>query len=78
MKKALFLVRLLVTVTIFAAAVIQICGLYDKAINVAVPLVGFVMLLQGIEHWNISRKSAIADFCVAGFIFVVSMVVFFL
>lgn len=77
MRKGLFVFQIIVSLVVITAAVIQITGLHPKAVNVAVPMVGLMLLLQGIGNWKNDRAAAITGFCCAGFIFVVSVVVFF-
>lgn len=77
MRKILFVFQIIVSLAVIAAAVAQITGLHPKAINVAVPLLGLMLLLQGIGSLKTDKAAAIIGFCCAAFIFVVSVVVFF-
>lgn len=77
MRKTIFVFQTIVSVLVVAAAVAQITGLHPKAVNAAVPLTGLMILLQGIGNWKNDKGAAIAGLCCAGFIFVVSVVVFF-
>lgn len=76
--KILIIMRIVISVVVMLAAMVQILGVWNKAINVAVPLVGILMLVQSIQEWKTSRASAILGLCTAIFIFVCSCVVFFM
>lgn len=77
MKKLIFVFQIIVSLVVIGAAIMQITGLHTKAVNVAVPMVGLMLLLQGIGNWKDNRAAAITGFCCAAFIFAVSIVVFF-
>lgn len=78
MKIMLFIARIIVSIAIVAAVILQLNGTYPKAVNAAVPLVGLLMLLQGVSEWKSNRGAAWLSFCAAGFILIISLVVFFL
>ena len=78
MKTTLFIARIIVSLAVVAAAILQLNGTYPKAINLAVPLVGLLMLLQGLSEREKNRSAAWLSFCAAGFILIISLVVFFL
>ena len=77
MRKTIFVFQIIVSLVIIAAAVAQITGLHPKAVNVAVPMTGLLLLLQGIANLKTDKAAAIIGFCCAGFIFAISVVVFF-
>ena len=78
MKTLLFIARTMVSIAIAAAVILQLNGTYPGAVNVAVPLLGLLMLLQGVSEWRYNRGAAWLSFCAAGFILIISLVVFFL
>lgn len=78
MNRLLFVLRLALSFIICGAVLLQLRGIYPRAINAAVPLVGVLMLLQGLSEWKTNRSAAWLSFCAAGFIFIVSLAVFFL
>ena len=78
MKTLLFIARTIVSIAIAAAVILQLNGTYPGAVNVAVPLLGLLMLLQGVSEWRYNRGAAWLSFCAAGFILIISLVVFFL
>lgn len=78
MKTLLFIARAIVSIAIAAAVILQLNGTYPGAVNLAVPLLGLLMLLQGVSEWRYNRGAAWLSFCAAGFILIISLVVFFL
>lgn len=78
MKGFIFIARIFVTVAIVAAVILQLNGTYPKAVNMAVPLLGLLMLLQGIAEWKTNRAAAWLSFCAAGFILIAALAVFLL
>ena len=75
-EKILIIMRIIISIIVLLASIIQLLGIYDKAINVAVPLLGALMLVQSIQEWKTSRVVAIHGLCSAIFIFICSFVVF--
>lgn len=75
-KKFLFILRLTVSILVILFALIQILGIWDKAIYVAAPLVGVVMLIQALQEWKKSRGLAIISLICAAFIFICAIVAF--
>ena len=78
MKIIILIARIFVSIAIAAAVVLQLNGTYPGAVNVAIPLLGLLMLLQGVSEWRYNRGAAWLSFCAAGFILIISLVVFFL
>ena len=62
-------------VVVFAS--LQLLGVWDKAINLAAPLVGIVLLVQSAQEWKQRRGVAIFGLCAALFIFGCAIVVWF-
>lgn len=59
-------------------AILQIFNIWDKAINVVIPLMGITMLCQAYTFWNKSRKVAYFSIATAVFILLCAIGVFFL
>ena len=78
MKTVIFIARIIVSIAIAAAVVLQLNGTYPEAVNMAVPLVGLLMLLQGMGEWRKNRSAAWLSFCAAGFIFIAAIAGFLL
>ena len=77
-EKVLVIMRIFISIIVMGAAIIQLLGVWDKAINIAVPLLGILMIVQAIPEWKTNRSVAILSICSAIFIFVCSFVSFFM
>lgn len=77
-EKVLIIMRIIISIIVLIASIVQLLGIYNKAINLAVPLLGLLLLVQSIQEWKASRGVAILGFCSAIFIFICSFVVFFM
>ena len=76
-NRIMLIVRIIVSICVLIFAALQIFGVWDKAIHLAVPLVGIVLLIQSIQEWKQQRGVAIFGFCVVLFIFFCTFVVWF-
>ena len=76
--KVLLVLRLTASVGATVCALLHIFLIWDKALHVAVPLIGIQLLIQSIQEWQKSRVSAILGFCGALFMFVCCAVVWFM
>ena len=55
--------RIIISVVVLAGAVLQITGVWDKALNVAIPLLSVLILIQSIqEHKEQKKASAIVGY----------------
>lgn len=75
-EKFLFLTRLVASIIVMVFALIQLLGIWDKAIYVAAPLMGVAILIQSIGEWKTSRGVAIFGLICSAFIFICSIVAF--
>lgn len=78
MEKVIVIMKVIISIVVMVAASIQLFGVWDKAINIAVPLLGILMIVQAIPEWKTNRSVAILSICSAIFIFVCSFVSFFM
>ena len=62
-------------VAIMALAILQVFGIWTKAVNVFEPLLGLLILLQALENWDTKRKSAIICLGAAIVIFLVTILI---
>jgi len=76
--KALLVLRLTASVGAAVCALLHIFLIWDKALHVAVPLLGIELLVQSIQEWRKNRISAVLGFCAALFMFVCCAVVWFI
>ena len=68
-SKILSAVRLLAVVGVVALAALQLLGIWDNAIDLAIPLLGIVLLIQSVQEWNRQRGAAVCSLCAALFVF---------
>lgn len=68
---------ILVSVCVILLAALQISGKYENATDILVPLLGLILLCQAYTQWQSQRKVAYFSIVTAVFIFVCSIVVFF-
>ena len=61
-----------------AFAVVQVLGIWDKAINIFIPLLGVMNLCQAYLYWNEDRKVAVFSLVAAVFILICAAAVFLL
>jgi len=68
---------ILVSVCVILLATLQISGKYENATDILVPLLGLNLLCQAYTQWQSQRKVAYFSIATAIFIFVCTVVVFF-
>jgi len=73
----MLLVRIVTSILVVILASLQLLGVWDKAINIAAPLMGIVLLIQSVQAWKKQRGVAIFGLCAALFIFGCAIVVWF-
>jgi len=76
-EKALLLFRIVISAAIVVFALLQLFEVWNKALYIAVPLMGVNSLLISVQEWKQSRISAIVSLCVAVFVFACTAVVWF-
>jgi hypothetical protein len=64
------------SISIIILAGLHILGIWKTAINAYQPLMGLLMLIQGIQYWKKYKVAALFSLCVALFIFWVSISIF--
>ena len=75
--KFMLIVRVVASFLVVIFAALQLMGVWDKAINLAAPLMGIVMLVQSVQEWKKQRGIAIFGLCAALFIFGFTIMVWF-
>ena len=69
--KTMLVLRIIISVVVLVGAVLQITGVWDKTLNVAIPLLSVLILIQSIqEHKEQKKESAIV-----GYVCFVAMIV---
>lgn len=76
-EKLLIIVRIVASIGVVIFSMLQLLGVWEKAINVSAPLVGVVLLVQSIQEWKKSRGVAVFGLLCALFIFICTIVVLF-
>lgn len=75
--KFMLVVRVVASFLVVVFAALQLLGVWDKAINLAAPLMGIVLLIQSVQEWKQQRGVAIFGLCAALFVFGCAIVVWF-
>jgi len=69
--KSLLILRIVVSVAVLLCAVLKLVGIWDKALNVAVPLLSIVILIQSIQEYRQQKKTS----AIVGYVCFVAMTV---
>ena len=77
LQKVVTIISIIASLSVVVLAVLQIFDIWEQAINICVPMMGVTMLCQSYMQWNNSRKVAYFSIGTAAFIFICSIVVFF-
>ena len=63
--------RIIISVVVLVGAVLQITGVWDKALNVAIPLLSVLILIQSIQEHKENKKAS----AIIGYVCFATMVV---
>ena len=69
--KIMLALRIIISVVVLAGAALQITGVWDKALNVAIPLLSVLILIQSIQEHREQKKAS----AIVGYVCFVAMVV---
>ena len=69
--KVLLVLRMIVSIAVLIGASLQIMGVWDKALNVAIPLLSALILIQSIQEQKENRKTS----AIIGYVCFAAMVV---
>lgn len=72
--KTMLVLRIIISVVVLAGAVLQITGVWDKALNVAIPLLSVLILIQSIQEHKEQKKAS----AIVGYVCFAAMVVMIL
>ena len=75
-EKLLRFCRLLTSIIVLIAAVLKFCHIWPDALNLAIPLLGVLQLLDALRYWKKDRDQAAVSLFTAGFIGLVCIGVF--
>ena len=69
--KTLLVLRIIISVVVLVGAVLQITGVWDKALNVAIPLLSVLILIQSVQEHKEQKKAS----AIVGYVCFVAMLV---
>ena len=69
--KVLLILRIVISVVVLAGAALQLLGVWDRALNIAVPLLSALILIQSIQEQKENKKVS----AIIGYVCFVAMVV---
>lgn len=69
--KTMLVLRIIVSVAVLVCATLQLTGVWDKALNVAIPLLSVLILIQSIQEHKEQKKAS----AIVGYVCFVAMVV---
>lgn len=69
--KVMLVLRVVISVVVLIGAVLQITGVWDKALNVAIPLLSVLILIQSVQEHKEQKKAS----AIVGYVCFVAMVV---
>lgn len=70
-NKTMLVLRIIISVVVLVGAVLQITGVWDKALNVAIPLLSVLILIQSIQEHKEQKKAS----AIVGYVCFVAMIV---
>lgn len=68
--KIMLILRIVISIVVLIGAVLQITGVWDKALNVAIPLLSVLILIQSIQEHKEQKKA----YAIVGYVCFASMV----
>lgn len=77
-EKIAFVIGLICSVLVIILSILQLTGIMETALNIAEPLLGVLMITQGILFWKKNKPIALFSFAVAIFICVTAIFIFFI
>ena len=69
--KVMFILRLVISVVVLVCAILQLCGVWNKALNIGVPLLSTLILIQSIQEQKENKKIS----AVIGYVCFVAMII---
>ena len=69
--KVLLVLRIIVYIAVLIGAVLQLTGVWNRALNIAVPLLSALILIQSIQEQKENRKAS----AIIGYVCFAAMVV---
>ena len=69
--KVLLVLRIIVSIAVLIGAALQLLGVWDRALNIAVPLLSALILIQSIQEHKEQKKAS----AIVGYVCFVAMLV---
>ena len=69
--KIMLILRIVISIVVLVGAALQITGVWDKALNVAIPLLSVLILIQSIQEHREQKKAS----AIVGYVCFVAMVI---
>ncbi len=69
--KVMLVLRIVISLVVLVGATLQLTGVWDNALNVAVPLLSVLILIQSIQEHREQKKAS----AIVGYVCFVAMVV---
>lgn len=69
--KILLVLRIVISVVVLVGAALQLTGVWDKALNVSIPLLSVLILIQSIQEHKEQKKAS----AIVGYVCFVAMVI---
>jgi len=69
--KVFLVLRIIVSIAVLIGAALQLLGVWDRALNIAVPLLSALILIQSIQEQKENKKAS----AIIGYVCFVAMVV---
>ncbi|MBE6966407.1 MAG: hypothetical protein E7441_10310 [Ruminococcaceae bacterium] len=69
--KIMLILRVVISVAVLVGAALQLTGVWDKALNVAIPLLSILILIQSIQEQREQKKAS----AIIGYVCFAAMVV---
>ena len=69
--KIMLILRIVISIVVLIGAVLQLTGVWNRALNIAVPLLSALILIQSIQEQKENRKAS----AIIGYVCFAAMVV---
>ncbi len=77
-EKISFILGSICSVSVIILGFMQLLDIWVKAINIFEPLLGVLMVTQGVLQWRRNKTVAVFSLCVAIFIFIITFIIYFI
>lgn len=77
-EKVLFIIRITLSAAIIILALLQLFKVWDRSIDVLVPLTALLIITVGLERWKANRTAAFVCFAAAAILLGFAVAVFFM